>query len=79
MLLEDGVDQRVLGREPPVQRSHADARAVCDLLDAHVDADLGKGHPSGGEDPLAILPGVAPKGPFGDILISGGGDPLMVG
>jgi hypothetical protein len=49
-----------------------------DLLDAHVDADLGEGHPSRGENPLAILSGVATKGPFGDALISGVGDPLMI-
>ena len=67
MLLEDGVDQRVLGREPAVQRSHADAGAVGDLLDAHVDADLGKGDPGGREDALAVLPGIPAKGPFGDV------------
>jgi hypothetical protein len=51
---------------------------MCDLLDAHVDAALGEDHPSGHEDPLAILSGIAAEGPFGHVLISGVVDPLMI-
>ena len=37
-VLEDGVDQVLLGGEPPVERPHPDAGALRDLLDRDVDS-----------------------------------------
>ena len=79
MLLEDGVDQRVLGREAPVQRAHPDPGAARDLLDARSMPELGERRPGGGEDPLAVLARVAPERPLGGGRISGARDPLMIG
>ena len=79
VLLEDGVDQRVLGREAPVERAHPDACAAGDLLDAGIEPELGEGGPGGGEDPVAILARVAPERPGVRRRISGARDPLMIG
>ena len=63
MLLEDGVDQSVLGREAPVERAHADAGPARDLLDAGIEAELGERLAGGDEDPVAILTRIAAQRP----------------
>ena len=60
-VLEDGADQRLLGREPAIQRALADSGAARDLLDAHVEPRLGKGGARGIEDARAVAGGVGPQ------------------
>ena len=59
MLLEDGVDQGVLGREAPVQGSHPDARSTRDLFDARVDAELRERSARRFQDAFTVLLRVA--------------------
>ena len=79
MLLEDGVDQRVLRREAPVERSHPDSCPAGDLLDAGIEPELGERRPGGDEDPVEVLPRVAPERLAIGRRISGACDPLMIG
>ena len=57
--LEERVDQLVLVREAPVGGPHADAGAVGDVVERHVQAALGEQLARGVEEPLAIALGVA--------------------
>ena len=62
-VLEDGVDQLVLRREPTVERPHADTGAAGDLLDGDVDALGCESGARSVDDPSAVPLGVAPQRP----------------
>jgi hypothetical protein len=58
LVLEEGVDERVLVGEAPVHRAHADTGRDRDVVQRHVEAALGE-HPGRGlEDPRAVALGV---------------------
>ena len=61
VLLEDRLDERGLGREAAVERPHADARAARDLVDRHLEAELGERLGGRCEDAAAVRLGVPPQ------------------
>jgi hypothetical protein len=56
--LGERADERVLRREVAVHRADSHARAAGDVLDLCVEAGLGERRRGGGDDLLAIAPGV---------------------
>ena len=58
LVLEQGVDQRVLVREAPVDRADPDARVGGDVVERDVQAPLGEDLGGGGEDSRAVALGV---------------------
>jgi hypothetical protein len=54
-----------LGREAPVDRRHADPRALGDLRQAPVDAVLSEDRRGGGEHALAVARRIGAHGPGG--------------
>ena len=50
--------QRLFGREVPVDGAHADARAARHVVDLRIGAALGEHRAGALEDPLAIAAGV---------------------
>ena len=53
-VLEDGVDQILLGGEVAVERPHAEPGVVGDVLDRDVDAALCEEAPRGGDQTFAV-------------------------
>src|ERR1700722_11201004 len=64
-IVGERTDQRVLGREPAVEGSHAHAGAAGDLLDAGFEAVLGEHVRRGIKQTLAVLLGVPAQWPVG--------------
>ena len=53
-VLEHRIDELLLGREVPVQRSHTDARVPGDLLHRRLDPVAGKENARARDDPVAV-------------------------
>ena len=60
-VLEDGVDQILLGGEVAVERPHAEPGVLGDVLDRHVHAALCEEAPRAGDQTFAVASGITAK------------------
>ena len=78
MLLEDDVDEGVLGGEASIERADSDAGPGGDFLDAGLDAELGECCAGSLEDALTVCLGIAAERAIASPRVSGGHVPLML-
>jgi hypothetical protein len=61
--MHDRLEQRLLGREVPVQRSRADPGAAGDLIEGDGKAVSGEGDRGDLDEAIPVAAGVGPLGP----------------